>query len=115
MIKLIDMKPSLNNQYDFKDKELSDCYNQEYQKLCPSRKVTPLALPYFHLNKEPYYHIKWEQSTTPPRQAHSPSAKFLREHVDYAYFDDELWKLLQDKETREELRKALIDHFINNE
>lgn len=51
----------------------------------------------------------------PPRQAESPSGKFLAENVDYAYLDDTLWELLQDKSVREEYKEAIITHFLKTE
>ena len=78
-------------------------------------KKTPFNLPYFHLNAEDFYHIKWKPGVIPPRQAESPSGKFLTENVDYAYLDDTLWELLQDKSVREEYKDAIITHFLKTE
>lgn len=114
MIKFIDMKPYLCNHYNIKDEDFVSFYKQEYKSLCPGQQVTPIPLPFFHLDREPYYHLKWRPAAPHlATHAHSPSAKFLRDHVAYAYFDEELWNLLQDKAVRAELTEALIDHFIN--
>lgn len=75
-------------------------------------KITPYNLPFFHLNAESYYHIKWKDGVIPPRQALSPSSKYLRENVDYAYLDNELWNLLQVPEIRYDIRTALIKKFL---
>lgn len=89
-----------------KAKYLAEC--SQYS----NEKETPLYKPFFHLTSSPYFQIRWK-STEIPCHAHSPSDKFLRDHVAYAYFDEELWNLLQDKAVRAELTEALIDHFIN--
>jgi len=74
--------------------------------------LTPYNLPYFHLNSESYYHIKWKEGVIPPKQAQSPSSKYLKENVDFAYLDDELWNLLQCAEIRADIRASLIKKFI---
>ena len=55
------------------------------------------------------------QGLFPPRQTQSPSGKFLTENVDYAYLDDTLWELLQDKDIREEYKEAIITHYLKAE
>jgi putative restriction endonuclease len=64
------------------------------------------------MKSEPYYFIKWKDGVKNINASQTPSAKYLRENVEYACLDDELWELLQDSETRNELRDAIIQHFI---
>jgi len=68
--------------------------------------VTSPVYPYYYLGSEDFYFIKGKKAQT------TPSAKFLRENVEYACLDEDLWELLQDSETRNELRDAIIQHFI---
>lgn len=75
-------------------------------------KITPYNMPYFHLNAESYYHIKWNGKVVPPKQAQSPSNKFLVENVEYSYIDDELWEMLQSSEMRTEFKNAILNHFF---
>ena len=75
--------------------------------------ITPYSLPFFHLNAEPYYHIKWKESTTPPKQAQSPSNKYLSNNVEFSFLDEELWTLLQDATFRKSMRQAIINKFFN--
>ena len=76
--------------------------------------ITPFRMPYFHLNAEPYYHIKWKEKVVPPKQSTSPSNKCLANNVDYSYMDDELWRLLQSLDVRNELINTIINQFLNN-
>ena len=76
-------------------------------------KITPYQLPFFHLNKEKYYHIKWKEEINPPAQAKSPSRRFLRENVQYAYLDEDLWQLLLESSNRAFFRESLVTKFIN--
>ena len=98
-------------------------YNKElslkYQKICkqyePNVEITPFFKPYYHSQKEDYYNIKWKTISEPKHKYHTPSGKFLTENVDYAYLDDTLWELLQDKSVREEYKEAIIAHYLKTE
>ena len=68
--------------------------------------ITSSVYPFYYMWSEDYYFIKGKKART------TPSAKFLRENVEYACLDDDLWELLQDADTRNELRDAIIEHFI---
>ena len=47
-----------------------------------------------------------------PRQAHTPSMMFLKNQVEYAALDDELWELLQGPVVRNDYREAIIKKFL---
>lgn len=98
--------------------DFSELLNKTMQKVSmvyePDKKPSPLELPFFHMNRESFYYIKYVCGANPPSFTHTPSAKFLRENVEYACLDDQFWDLLQDKETREEYKQAIINYFINN-
>ena len=68
--------------------------------------ITSSVYPFYYMWSEDFYFIKGKKART------TPSAKFLRENVEYACLDDDLWELLQDPDTRNELRDAIIEHFI---
>lgn len=63
------------------------------------------------MSAEPFYHIKWKKQQD--RLPHDSSSKFIRENVEYAYFDNALWDLLQDKETRDYFRESIIKNCLN--
>lgn len=64
------------------------------------------------LNTAPFYHLVWKEENRPPIKGHTPSAKYLQEHLLYAKLDDELWELLQNAEYREFIRKSIITRFL---
>lgn len=111
----------IGNRIDFKNKDIENlyidnyrnCYGSKEELFTVNRNVTPYNLPFFHLNAEPYYHIKWKEGIVPPKQSKSPSSRYLKEHIDYSYLDDDLWMLLQSPEVRYDFRNALIERFIN--
>ena len=111
----------VGNKIMYENIELQELYYSDYRKYQygegllyrPNATITPYSLPFFHLNAEPYYHIKWKQGTVPPMQSKSPSSKYLCNNVDYSYLDEELWNLLQDSAFRSLLRNALINKYFN--
>jgi putative restriction endonuclease len=110
----------IGNKIMFENDVLKDLYirNSKYYQTSPgslhraNASITPYNLPFFHLGAEPYYHIKWKEGVIPPPQAQSPSNKYLKGNVDFAFLDNELWDLLHDETLRLELRNALIEKFL---
>jgi predicted restriction endonuclease len=88
-------------------------YKNNYQKYAHSENTTPIYIPLFHLSSEDYWHIKWKDGYKPATHAHTPSAKYLRENIEYAYLDNALWDLLQDEKARTILRESIVNHFFN--
>lgn len=93
----------------------SKSYDENCLLMRTNDRITPFKMPFFHLNAEEFYHIKWKEGITPPQQATSPSAKYLRDNVSYAHLDPDLWSLLQDPQTREEFREAIISHYLKTD
>ena len=80
----------------------------------PEIDITPVEKPYFHLSAEPFYTIVYKNGVTAPSShARTPSLRFLKDSVEYAQFDDDLWQLLQKTEIRKEFSDAIVTHFLN--
>lgn len=62
--------------------------------------------PFYYLKGDGFYHLIGDCCRKPP------SAKYLRENIEYAALDDELWLLLQNEEARNEIKEAIISYFI---
>lgn len=99
------------NKIIWNDKFLQKTYDA-YMRYYNEQNKTPLVLPYYHLNTAPFYHLVWKEEIRPPIKGHTPSAKYLQEHLLYAKLDDELWELLQNVEYREYIRKSIITRFL---
>ena len=102
----------IGNRIKYNNKNLGTHYYTISNYFEPSISPTLFSKPFFHLNSEPFYFLKFKPGVTPPVQSKTPSSKFLRDQVEYASLDDELWDLLQDPGVREEYRQAIIQHFI---
>lgn len=82
---------------------------KEYE---PNKIPTPFYKPFFHSKSEPFYFIKWKGGKAIDKACRTPSAKYLRENVEYAVLDDQLWDMLQDANIREELKQSIIKYFL---
>ncbi len=96
-----------NNQIKFQDIEAR--YVSKLEEWQPEK--TPLKYPFYHLEGDGFWHLKWKNA--PPAKRISPSAKFLRDNIDYAYFDNALWDLLQEEEVRKGYIEAITTYFKN--
>mgnify|MGYP004509260039 FL=1 len=94
----------LGNNITFSD-ELCERYSNLFHKYS-NGKLTPVIYPYYYLNSEEFYYVKGDTSRR------TPSLSFIKEHVEYAALDDELWDLLQDPTVRNDYREAIIRKFI---
>lgn len=97
----------------YPNNEIETVYYGLCQSYEPWRTASPYILPYFHLVGESYYDIKWKGvKFVPCSHAHSPSSKYLKENVEYAYLDQAFWDLLQDHNIREEFRATIKNFFL---
>ena len=95
---------AINNVFKFDDIE------KEYKRWKDVFHITTeCQYPFYFLQNEPFYHLQWH---TQPIKTKSPSKTFLRTHIDYAYFDNALWDLLQSADVRKLYKDALVEHYL---
>lgn len=82
-----------------------------YQERIKSAKetVARIVYPFYFLASDGFYHLQWNGN---PVKTKSPSAKFIRAHIDFAYLDNALWDLLQDVEVRQEYKELIENHYL---
>lgn len=73
--------------------------------------------PFWHLKNEPFWHFKPKEAgfdidslATPGQTA---SIGVIKDNIDYAYLDNELYSLLQDEEFRAILKRQLMDMYLS--
>lgn len=112
LLSIIDSIPNLQfNKFTTEFKLLKDLYSRNLAKYDPRCKAS-FILPFFHLDTEPFYELVWKSTEKPNTHAHTPSAKYLREYLDHAKLDDDLWMLLQEEENRKYLRDCIINYYF---
>lgn len=114
IIKGIEEGIVLGNKFSYGNK-LETVYNELCSIYEPHRKAAPFYKPFFHSIREQYYDIKWKGGQLPKHKWHTPSPKFIKENIEYAFLDDGLWELLQDKTIRKEFRELIVNYYLKSE
>lgn len=115
IIEAIELGALKENKIGLDNEFIRNRFGQLYEQANENRKgyeTSFLIRPYFHLASSPFYHLIWRHGITHPSMSFSPSAKYLRENLLYAKFDDDLWELLQDAESREYIKQNIIKRYL---
>jgi hypothetical protein len=109
---LIESGKISNNQIRYND-ELLGAFDLQFAKLATEKDRNSPHLPYFHLGSEGF----WKFQTLPGMEASwnqlktVSSATLIREHVLFAYLDEELFELLRIGVVREHLKSTLLGNI----
>ncbi len=111
----IDANVFRNNQFAIND-WLEGQYNMlmsQYAKDSQFKEKTGIEKPFWHLESDEFWHLTYQGDRL--SKSHTPSLAWLKENVEYAYFDEALWILLQNKVWRMKLRDYIIEHKLTDE
>jgi len=75
-------------------------------------KPADIIYPFWHLSTDGFWHL---QLKTEAPQGVSPSRAWLKENVEYACLDEDLWLLLQSKEWLTCLREYIVEHKLTDD
>ncbi|MBC1298412.1 HNH endonuclease, partial [Nostoc sp. UCD122] len=95
--------------------ELINTFKEYWEVLASSTfKGSDFALPFFHLKNDngKFWHLKYSSGYEGGRPQTIPK---LKEDVDYAHLDDELFYLIQDEISRQILIDALVSAWLPSE
>lgn len=82
---------------------------KNYMKDSQFPNITDISNPFWHLSTDGFWHLN---SKVKAPEGMTPSKKWLKEQVEYAWLDDDLWVLLQNQEWRKKLREFIISHKL---
>jgi putative restriction endonuclease len=85
---------------------------QQYMKSSQFDKPTDISNPFWHLQSDGFWHLQYDEE---PQAYATPSKHWLKDKVLYAYLDDDLWMLLQDKIWRLKLRDYIVEHKLTDD
>lgn len=89
------------------DEEFVKLYKQVHNDY--GEKVTPFFKPYYYMQYEDFWHLKWKgQEDLSIR----PSMSMLKDYIDYAYLDNALWDLWQDIAIRDNFRSIIENNYL---
>lgn len=71
-----------------------------------------ISNPFWHLQSDGFWHLHHKTAVA---DGSTPTKRWLKEHVDFAYFDDDLWILLQNKVWRMKLRDYIVEHKLSDD
>ena len=114
IIDAIDSNVFTNNQFVIND-WLEERYNslmQLYAKDSQFDETTGIEKPFWHLETDGFWHLNYQGKRN--SKSHTPSKAWLKENVEFAYFDESLWIMLQNKVWRTKLRDYIIEHKLTN-
>lgn len=107
ILSLIAEEIVIDNRFRFNEM-LNNSYNETCEKY--NQPITPLYKPFYHLSSDGFWYIKWKENAIEKK---TPSAKFIRDNIEYAYLDNALWDLLQIEDVREEYKNTIINFYLN--
>ena len=75
--------------------------------------TTGIEKPFWHLESDEFWHLNYQGERL--SKSRTPSKAWLKENVEFAYFDESLWILLQNKVWRMKLRDYIIEHKLTDD
>ena len=102
----------LNNLFSIND-WLEEQYNKlmsQYARESQFEKHTGIEKPFWHLETDGFWHLFYQGDRIPKN--HTPSKAWLKENLQSACLDDDLFVLLQNPEWRMKIRNFIIEHKL---
>lgn len=106
VINMIEKRIVLNNRIPYGE-ETEREYKETFKKF--GIRVTPFFKPFYYLQYDGMWHFEWSSKN---HETKRPSAKYIRENVQYAYLDNTLWDLLQEQGMRDYFREIIENHYL---
>jgi putative restriction endonuclease len=94
--------------------DLAETFQQYWTRIMPLGTKRNMALPFYHLNSEGFWHLVPKQGMRINSRV-TTSVTRLRQHYAGARLDDELFLFLRNSETKEILRAILVDTYFAHE
>jgi putative restriction endonuclease len=85
---------------------------QKYTRSSQFSNITGIENPFWHLATDGFWNLQYRIE---PSNNSSPSKAWLKNNVEFAYFDESLWILLQNKVWRTKLRDYIIEHKLTDD
>lgn len=115
IIDAIDNNVFTNNQFVIND-WLEGHYKMlmsKYVKESQFDGTTEIGKPFWHLESDGFWHLNYQGERL--SKGRTPSKAWLKDNVEFAYFDEPLWILLQNKVWRTKLREYIIEHKLTDD
>ena len=108
----------LTNHFDYDEmKIIYEGTFKEFFLKARQEHLTPIYNPWYYMKTDGFWQLVWKQGEM---NTAAPSEGWIKQHVSYARFSDELWVLACNKEYRQKLitfiieRKIMVAVDVNN-
>lgn len=92
--------------------QLIDLYKNNSSIYQPNIKQTPFFKPFFHLTSDGFWYLNLKEGYSVTNHIKTPSLKWQKEAIQYAYFSNSLYELIKDNSERNRLKEAIIQHYF---
>lgn len=94
-------------------RDLTDTFFTYWNAIMGSDKITTIALPYYHMQSEPFWELIYKKGMDPYKN--TPSVGGLRQRVQYAELDPDLFDRFANPGQRDRYRDLLLTTCFNEE
>ncbi len=94
------------------DQELANHFFEYWDRIMGTDRTTTIALPFFHMNSEPFWSLKYKSREKP--FTYSPSWGAVKERIAHAKLDEELFKLFANTNDRDKIRNRLFETYFSD-
>ena len=84
----------------------------QYAKESQFDDTTEIDKPFWHLESDGFWHLNYQGERL--SKSKTPSKAWLKANVEFAYFDESLWILLQNKVWRMKLRDYIVERKLTD-
>jgi len=113
VLDLIEAK-KINREFIELSQDLADAYAGYRQRVKGNNKTPEMAVPFYFLDEEPFWHLVLQPCISPPTET-IVSVEQLKEHYLGARIDSELFKLCLMEPLRRRLRDVLTETYFSKE
>ena len=99
-----------SNMFDY-DK-IKDIYEKLFSKYfleAHQTNLTPMYYPWYYMNTDGFWKLAWKSFA---KTTSCPGEKWIHDNVSHAYFEDDLWVLVQNRKYRKLLMEFIIEKKI---
>lgn len=94
------------------NQQLADHFFEYWDRIMGTDRTTTVALPFFHMNSEPFWNLKYKPSEKP--FTYSPSWGAVKERIIHAELNKDLFSLLNNAEQRNIIRHKLFEIYFSD-
>lgn len=98
------------------DKTIANSFASTWGDYLHDNKIPSVWIPFWYMKSEPFWHFKALEDENILQNllcfAGHPSVGQMRSVIKYAYVDDQLFSLMQDREESSKLKEALIETYL---